>query len=227
MVSYPSPRQGSLQCLRRSPLSGSGSLDGVGVASELRHMVITADVHQPHGGLVRDPLELHVPSVRDSHCDGGSHSIGRSQSRLESVEGGVPVSPLSTDFSGFGSPLSVSRQGHYDSPEMAQTSLVSSSPSDVIQQVHAPQSHSISDSEWEYSLRSILRDVKSTRMDFLKLIYRKSSTPIVTDYLTTALRTSTYNQYESVWRKFKAYVIETDPVSMDLKICNVFFDFYV
>ena len=138
------------------------------------------------------------------------------------MEGGLPVSPISTDFSGFGSPISISRQGNFDSHERTQTSLVSSSPPNVVQQVHATQSHSISDSELEHSLRSILRDVKSTRMDFLKLIYRKSSTPIVTDYLTTALRTSTYNQYESVWRKFKAYVIETDPVSIDLNFVMSF-----
>ena len=62
-------------------------------------------------------------------------------------------------------------------------------------------------------------------MDFLRLIYRKYSTPIVTDYLTSALRASTYNQYESVWRKFKAYVIETNPISINLNFVMSFLIF--
>ena len=225
VVPYPSTCQGSVQCSRRSPLSRSSSLDGVGARPGLHTVVVTADVHQPHGGLIRDPLELQVPSVCVPNCNGRSHSSGCSQSRLESVEGGLPVSPISTDFSGFGSPISISRQGNYDSSEMAQTGLVSSSPPNVVQQVHATQSHSVPDSEWEYSLRSVLRNPESTRMDFLRLIYRKYSTPIVTDYLTSALRASTYNQYESVWRKFKAYVIETNPISINLNFVMSFLIF--
>ena len=208
-----------------SPLSRSPGLDRVGAGSSLHQMVIQADVHLPQSGPVRYPVQQQVPSLCVTDSDGGSSSNGRSEDGLESVGGGLSVSPLPTDFIGFGPPQQVSGQSHPYSPVVAQTALVPTPASNGQDFHQAPTTSAISDREWLESLRALLCDFSSSRLDFLKFAYRRSSTPIVVDYLTSALRTSTYRQYESVWRKFKSYVRDMQPSTIDLNFVMSFLIF--
>ena len=196
-------RQGSVQCQGGPSVEGTCCIDRMGDQSGFTSVVVTADVHRAASGSVCDSTEPQISDLCVPDHDEGSFCSGRSQGELESVEGGVPFSPLSTDFSSFRSPRSLSRESNSPSPQMAQTTVVPpSSPNGPLFNQLTPSS-SITSGQWTEALSTLLRDFHSTRMDFLKVVYRRSSTPLVVDYLTSALRKSTYKQYESIWEKIQ------------------------
>ena len=62
-------------------------------------------------------------------------------------------------------------------------------------------------------------------MDFLALVYNIKFKGSMPQYLLSSLRTSSYNQYESVWKKFKSYARRRQPHPINLELVSNFLNF--
>ena len=216
LVLGPDPCSRKLQCSGRSPVQRDTSSDRMDPGPGLSTFTVEADVHAPPSGFVCDFEQPSSGSLRLSDFDGGSLVDRRSESGLERVEGGVPFSPHSFDFSGFDQASPVPWRGVDDSTLVAQPGMVSNArrPSQEVSQ--DPAAGVDPNSQRSADLRTALLDRCTTRLAFLKLAYGGAWSQKVVDYLTTSLRPSTDRQYQSVWSKFQDFVILRQPLVIDL-----------
>ena len=135
----------------------------------------------------------------------------------------LSISTFSPDFRGFESAVVIPRISNSGSAMVAQQTMVPASEIHGQEGLGLAQSNCIPDCRWKDSLRTILCDFHTSRVDFLKIAYGRTSSKIVVNYLTSALRPSTYRQYESVCANFKTFVRDMNPRDIDENLVFSFF----
>ena len=141
-----------------------------------------------------------------------------SPSRLEPVAIGVPVSPNSLDLEGFGETDRIPRRGCSGGSLLASPVVVCPSSPTSSLPCSSSLTSTVASGQLFEGLRSHLCNREVTRLAFLRYAYERLYSGEVLDFLLSALRSSSYRQYESVWRSFQSFCIRQSPLVINLDL---------
>ena len=157
--------------------------------------------------------------VRSTSSDAWGSGGGLSVGGLEPVGVDLPVSSNSLDFEGFGETERVPRRGHPGCPVLAAPDVVPLPSPQVSSPLPSSSSSTISDRQRFEDLRSLLCDIQTSRLDFLRVAYTgRDYSGATIDFLLSSLRDSSYRQYQSVWRAFQGFCIRESPLNVNVDL---------
>ena len=198
------------------------------VESPVNRMVIRSEVIRDNckkirpsvssSRFIQHAIQPQMQSVRDSSSSRRSVCLGRVSSGLEPMGLDLSLSSSKIVSKDFTEAEVLQRQLDSDRSSVVEQDLVSVSVESSQEEFFNFRVPSFSGSSRESDLRAKILDLQTSRLDFIKLAMKDKFSSRVQTYVTSALRDSSYHQYQSVWEKFQHYCIIKDPSSINLDL---------
>ena len=223
MASVSCSYSGSPKCHSRRPIQecASGIRMDAGQSLFLLHPDNSAE---STNRLICHGREPSVASIRLPECRPPSSGNRRSVSELEPVASDLPLPPSEPLIESARKTEDLQRESGPSGTNVAEKQLVSASAGTQTETLTPPSTETHSDSAATKCLRFLMDNRESTYLDFL-LLAKKLCKGVEREnalFQESYLLSSSMRQYNSSWKKWKAYVYKKEPKSIDLNFCTGF-----